>query len=360
MRKETVSSEEKRSEIVQAPWLRRAKLLQRVAAVLFSALPVLLLLFYLAPSAASIGMDGETIYQLFPDQTGLGSCAIGLIVLTCFAALFAVPLLLGEFNKCAHPLTPPFLIYATLIQTATLITAATLTGRIVALDGGLGVLKVGAAPILTIIFSGLAVILGCVYIALYFRPETRPPRPRRTYPKWLGYAFLGVFGVFAFGMFLFPIAPYAEMAGGAGESFYDLLATNVPRIPIYTDCAVALVVFACLGLLMAIFYLALFVNKKYHALPLSSALCSLCALAQTVISSVAIAQIGTDGGLGLTAGAAPILVLVFSLLAMLFGGAATVLPYALRNTTEGGPRQKDDMKKELEELKRRLNELQSR
>lgn len=169
---ENTTVSENNAQPSQTPWLRGAKLLQRISAIVFSLLPFALLLFYLAPSATAFGMKAESIYGLLPDQTGLGSCAIGLIVLTCFAALFALPLLLGEFNKYAHPLTPPFVIYGTLMQTAILITAATLTGRIEALDGGLGMLQAGAAPILVLVFSAVAVILGGVYMGVYFHRNT--------------------------------------------------------------------------------------------------------------------------------------------------------------------------------------------
>lgn len=166
---ETNVAEKTRPGAPWTQWLRRAKLLQRIAAVALAAVPFLLLLFFLAPSAAAYGLNAESVYGLIPEKTGLGSCAIGLIVLTCLAAAVAVPLLLGEFDKYARPITPPFLIYATILEFCILITSAVLAQRIASFGGGF---RIGASPVLAIVFSALAVGLGIFYIAVFFHPNT--------------------------------------------------------------------------------------------------------------------------------------------------------------------------------------------
>ncbi len=157
-----------------SPQLFAAQLYQTVAAVVLSVIPVMLLLFFLAPAVSVFGIDTENLYGLLSDETGFEGCAIAALTIACAATAFAIPLLLGVFYKNARPLVPPFLILETFLSLASLITAATMIGKIADMDDGLGLIEVGASPILALVFTALATLCGIIYLVIAFHPTLDP------------------------------------------------------------------------------------------------------------------------------------------------------------------------------------------
>lgn len=326
---ETNFTEEGRSQASAADprYVRAAQIFQTALGIALSALPVLLLLFYLAPAVSFLGIGGETVYGLLRDtEMGLGSCAVALLVNTCAAVFFAAPLLLGICFEKASPLVPPFLILETCLQIALLIASATLTARIS--EGGLGLMEIGAAPILALVFSSLAVLCGGAYVVIAFLPSFDPyglaphfgnvnvANGARTFP----YVSVAAFGIFGVAMFLFLLAPVATLAGEPVVTFYETLRET---LPVYTDCTVAMLVFAGVTVLTVFLQLSSLIAGKPAAMPILTAVSACLSLAQTILASVVIGQIGKEGMFGV--GAGPILVLVFSLFMVLFGSVAVAV-----------------------------------
>ena len=154
-------------------------LLQKLPAILFAIFSILLFLIYIFPVAVMPGGNfmGERIpsesygnvYTLVEDLPQIKGALIALIIfavvcllfsIVALAGIFYLPLKAKTFNVAKKRISLNLIFngICAILVFITFIIGCVICGKISSADGGLGVMKAGACPILLIIFSILFLI----------------------------------------------------------------------------------------------------------------------------------------------------------------------------------------------------------